>query len=90
MARKRLGLPRKLEEKLLLKNRALHERYKESLRQEQRTGEQAEAAARQLEYLRTEGGKEIAGPRSEKPVIDEPRLLAGTWWSSWRLDQSDK
>jgi hypothetical protein len=37
---------------------------------------QAEAAARQLEQLRRDGGKEIAGPRSEKPVIDEPRLLA--------------
>ena len=60
------------------KNVANHEKYKDQLRQEQGASNQAEAAARQLEQLKTERGDIIAGlgSKGDVKVKDEPRLIA--------------
>lgn len=81
------------------KNIANHQKYKEGLKQEQRLSQQSEKAAEHLNELKTTGGKEIAGVKSNVPLVDEPRLLAkyggesGDWVkvksSNHRLSQTE-
>ena len=57
-------------------SRADHERHKEQLRTEQRTGEYNQNVERLQHDLMSNGGKRMAGPKTDIIVKDEPRLIA--------------